>query len=501
MDLNKIHSLKPSTLPGGNFMKTLNFIQRTSIVIFILSCTILFANFEQEGKVPITSPSKAAIDYFLQGRDLQERLQAQESIQYFEKAISEDPAFAMSYLYLSLVTPTAKGFFDNIEKAKTHLDNVSEGEKLWILGFDAGVNGFTMKQREAYTKLAKLYPQDERVLNLLGTHYFAQQDYEKAIEYYTKATEINPSFSQPYNQLGYAHRFLGNYKHAEKAFQKYIALIPNDPNPYDSYAELLMKMGRYSESIESYKKALTFNPNFVASYIGIATNLNYQGKHQEARGQLEKLYKIARNDGERRAAHFAMTVSYSDEGNFEDALKELEKQYQIAKKNNDAAAIAGDFIAMGNIYIEMGEYEHALERFEKAIKVVTNSNLAPEVKDNFKRGYLYNTTRAFVKKNDLEKAKTNALEHRKQVKLIENPFQMRLSHELYGMIALSKKDYDGAIEELQQSNLQDPYNLYRLALAYEGKKDKANAKEYYKRAKEYNALNNLNYAFVRNMFK
>jgi hypothetical protein len=39
---------------------------------------------------------------------------------------------------------------------------------------------------------------------------------------------------------------------------------------------------------------------------------------------------------------------------------------------------------------------------------------------------------------------------------------------LAGKIALAGKQYDEAITELQQSNLQDPYNLYRLAVGLSG---------------------------------
>jgi tetratricopeptide (TPR) repeat protein len=345
----------------------------------------------------------------------------------------------------------------------------------------------------------KLYPQDERVQNLLAAHYFGQQDYQKSIEHYSKAIEINPAFSTPYNQLGYAQRFLSNYKEAEIAFKKYIELIPEDPNPYDSYAELLMKMGKYDQSIDTYKKALVFNPNFVASYIGIATNLNFQGMHQQAREQLKKLYKTARNDGERRAAHFATAVSYVDEGKMDEAINELEKQYALAQKINDAGAMAGDLIVMGNIYLEKGNFDQASKRFEKALDVAKNSKLSEDVKDNFYRGYLYNITRTAVKKNDLLSAKKTAQKYRQMVEQIQNPFQIRLSHETWAMIALAEKNYDKALEGFQKSNLQNPYNLYHIALVYQGKGDQEQAKGYFQRAKEFNGLNNINYAFVRNL--
>ncbi len=54
-----------------------------------------------------------------------------------------------------------------------------------------------------------------------------------------------------------------------------------------------------------------------------------------------------------------------------------------------------------------------------------------------------------------------------------------------------------AIQELLQSNQLDPYNIYRLALAYQGKGDKANAKKCFERTVTFNALNNLNYALIR----
>jgi tetratricopeptide (TPR) repeat protein len=260
-----------------------------------------------------------------------------------------------------------------------------------------------------------------------------------------------------------------------------------------------MKMGRYEESIDSYKRALTHNTNFVASYIGIATNLNFLGQHEQAREQLQKLYEIARNDGERRAAHFAKVVSYVDQGKMNEAIKELEKQFALAQKINDAGAMAGDLVVKGNIYLEMEDFDQAAKSFEKALDIVKNSSLSIEVKDNFQRGYLYNITRTLVKKNNLVNAKETAEKYRMLVEQIQNPFQIRLSHEIHGLIALAEKNYDQALQELQQSNLQNPYNLYRIALAYQGKDDQVQAKDYFQRAKEFNGLNNLNYAFVRNL--
>ncbi len=471
------------------------------MVILLLVLALSVMAFPADEKVPITAKSSEALTSYLKARALSEKLRGQESIEFYKKAVELDPDFAMAYLNLAFVQPTAREFFESLNKAKSLTDKVSEGERLWILGSNAGVNGFPMKQREYFQKLVKMYPGDERTHNLLGNHYFGQQEYDKAIEEYEKAIDINPEFSQPYNQLGYSYRFLGKYDPAEKTFKKYIELIPDDPNPYDSYAELLMKMGKAESSIEQYRKALSVNPNFVASHIGIATNLNFLGKHEEARKELERLYEMARNDGERRAALFATTVSYVDEGNTEDALKTMKKQYAMGEKINDSAAMAGDLQTMANIYYESGNYSKASDLFQKANQIIQESDHKQEIKDNAARILLYNEARVALMMGNLDLARQKAMEFSKAAKKVSNTFQIWLSHQADGMIAMHEKNYDMAIAEFKQANQQNPYVIYQLSQAYSAKGDNENTRAVCEKAAGHNTLNNMQYAFIRTKAK
>ncbi len=451
--------------------------------------------------IPLTTSSQSALENYLKGRSLSDKLRGQESIQFYQQAVKDDPTFAVAYLNLALVSPTAKEFFRNLELAKTHADIVSEGERLWIKGLDAGVNGYQLEQRRLYKELVNMYPGDERAHNLLGNHYFGQQEYKLAMDEYNQSISINPSFSQSYNQAGYAYRFLGNYTQSEIAFKKYIDLIPDDPNPLDSYAELLMKIGKFAESIEQYRKALSIDPNFVASHLGIATNLNFLESHDQAIAQLQQLLEMARNDGEKRAAIFAMSVSYSDQGDFSAALDKLDQQYNLALNIGDANNMAGDLVAMGNIYLEMNSPDSALAKFEAAVDIVEKSDLTDQVKENTRRLYYYNAARAAIARNDLTIATALSQQFMAKVIKIENPFQIKLAYELEGMIALKDQRFADARSSLLKSNLQNPYNIYRLALAYQGLGEADEAAEQFRAAKEFNGLNNLNYAFVRNNYR
>jgi len=449
------------------------------------------------GKIPVTTSSDEAKKEFLAGRDLAEKLLITDSLQHYDKAISLDPNFASAELNRATSSATAKEFFDHLKKAVSLADKASNGEKLLILGTEAGTNANPAKQQDLLLQLVAAYPNDERAHFALGGYYFGQQDFVSAIEHYKKATEINPAYSTAFNILGYAYRQNADYANAEKAFKKYIELIPRDPNPYDSYAELLLKMGRFDEAITQYRKALEIDPKFINSHFGIGAALMYQGKHDDAAAELQKITDKARTDGERRTALFGLTVVDVDAGKWDKALEEVDKQYALGEKTSDTPAMVGDLLLKGNIMLEMGKYDEAKGLFARALKMTEDSNQSPEIKANTRLFDHFNSARVALGKKDLATAKNEAEAFKKGTDESKNPNQAKVAHSLLGSIALEEKDYDKAIAELAQSNQQNPQDLYRQCEAYQGKGDFAKAKDSCTKAAGFNSLPAINLAFVR----
>jgi len=449
------------------------------------------------GKIPITTSSEEARKEFLTGRDLSERLLAQESLPHFDKALALDPEFASAELARAVSSPTTKEFFEHQKKAVSLASKASNGEKLLIMANEAGANGVTEIQKEYLDQLVAAYPNDERAQFTLGNYYFAQQELDQALAHYKKATEIAPSYSQVYNLLGYCYRQKGDYANSEESFKKYVQLIPNDPNPYDSYAELLLKMGRYDESIAQYRKALSIDSHFNPSRFGISADYMYSGKPQEAAAELQTMAEQARNDGELRTALFGMAVLASDQGKFDQALAAIDKEFAVAEKKGDTASMAADLQAKARILEQMQKHDAAAKEFDRSLQLVADSNLSQELKNNATLQHHFNAASVAIGKKDLAAAKSHAEEFRKGAEARKNDAQLKQAHELAGRIALAEKDNAKAITELEQANLQNPQNLYRLSQAYRGNGDAAKAQEYLKKAAEFNSLPALNYAFIR----
>jgi tetratricopeptide (TPR) repeat protein len=312
---------------------------------------------------------------------------------------------------------------------------------------------------------------------------------------------LAPDFAPAYNQLGYALRDSQRNKEAEAAFRKYIELIPNEPNPYDSLAELLMKMGRFDESIESYGKAVSLNAHFFSAYRGIAANLMYQDKHKEALAELQKEYDLALDDGDRQGALWNMVICYVDEGKFPEALEKISKISSLDEARGDKSGLAGDATARGYLLWNEGKAEEAKAEYARSLEFEKQSSVPDTAKKNFELENLGNLALVDSAKKDFEKAKKESDIRMSGFEALNNPNQVRASHELLGIIALDQKSYDEAISQLTQADPQSPYVMFQLAKAYAGKMDAGKAAEYYRKAANANTLPDLQYALVRKQAK
>jgi hypothetical protein len=70
-------------------------------------------------------------------------------------------------------------------------------------------------------------------------------------------------------------------------------------------------------------------------------------------------------------------------------------------------------------------------------------------------------------------------------------------HTLNGLIAFHERTYQSAIEEFQQANQQNAYNLFWLAASFESANDTASAVNFYQRAANINSVFDIAYALVR----
>ncbi|HEU5041105.1 MAG TPA: tetratricopeptide repeat protein, partial [Gemmatimonadales bacterium] len=226
-------------------------------------------------------------------------------------------------------------------------------------------------------------------------------------------------------------------------------------------------------------------------------NLMLQGKHQEALAKMDELYRVARDDGERRTALFIRGVILTDAGKPDAAVKEIEKEFAIAESAGDSSNMSADVQLIGDILLDAGRTDQAAKRYRQSLDLVEKSSLSDEVKTDTRLAGRYNQARVALARGDLQTARTEAAAYLEGAKARQNSFRTRQAHELAGTIALEEKKYDEAIAHFGEANQQNPQVIYWTALAYKGKGDAAKAKEYGAKAATANLLPQIAYAFIR----
>lgn len=98
------------------------------------------------------------------------------------------------------------------------------------------------------------FPENEKLLNLLGWVFYQREKYNELIDIYKKLVKLNPqqSFSMFYN-LGRAYYMIKDYRSAIEAFTKTLALAPNHKNALFYLSASYEKLG----DIKTSKKFLT----------------------------------------------------------------------------------------------------------------------------------------------------------------------------------------------------------------------------------------------------
>jgi tetratricopeptide (TPR) repeat protein len=457
-------------------------------------------NTSKKGEIPVTTASEEAQALFEQARDFLDNLETAKAIELLDQAIEKDPKFALAYLNRATAGGGYQVYRENLEKAVANMSHVSDGEKHLILYQKASADGEGAKQKQELEYLLTHYPNDKWLHHETAVYFYWLSDFKKSLEHNYKATQIDPSFAAAYNMIGYANLKLENYDGAEKAFKTYIELIPDRANPYDSYAEMLLSLGRYDESIEQYQKAYDSNKNFIEALAGIGSNYVLKGNFDEARKYYEKKLNKATLVNYKFSALSEIIASYVEQGDIDKALKTCERRALLAKEIGISSYKMNSHQLAGFICTETGKYEDAAEHYDQAarmIKIVAMNEMDKESmtwRANVYNCYLL-TAQGKIEEAGRETERCLKIAQRRQ-----NPDEMQIIHQQLASLELKRNNHDEALKHMEETNMEDPYNWYLLALAHAGQGNENEAKDLFSKVANCNEVR-LGLALVRGRAK
>jgi serine/threonine protein kinase/tetratricopeptide (TPR) repeat protein len=416
----------------------------------------------------VTTTSMEAYDYYLKGREANDKFYHEEGKQYLEKAVELDPQFAVAYLHLWNANYQLKSrggkTLELLRKAKEYSEKATEKERLYILAeYAKSIERDSEKQIRILEELTEKYPNEKDAYVELGFIYQNRGLLEDSIRENKKALELAPNDGYILNQLGYTYSDMGEYEKAVECFETYANLYPEDANPVDSMAEQYFRMGRLDEAIVNYKKVLEIKPDFGVGYR-IAYMYALKEDFAEAMFWLDFNINSVPTPG-RKAEGFLWKGIYNFFlGKRDMAFNSLRDSYHWGEIANDPfRKLSIDYIR-GWWYYELNEMELSSDYLQKAWDVLLSFSSNSK---SWRARYDFNIGLVEVKQRKMESAHARLLEIKTfmpEFSPADNKSSVYQSLILEAEILMAEGSPGRAIEVLKKAVLPDIPSLHTDAI-------------------------------------
>ena len=219
-------------------------------------------------------------------------------------------------------------------------------------------------------KVAKIYPEEPFVFNLIGVVSASIGSYEEAIESYKRALKINPNYFEVYNNLGVALNDSKKPKDAISYLRKALKINPHYPEAYNNLGNALKEIESLDQAIESYENAIKLNPKFIDPYTNLAIVFaSKKNENEKAEYYFKKALEISPENSEALKYFSDFLVSIQ---RYSEAKALLEKCLILVPRNPDVLNLLGQVYKSENFEKALEFYNNALHLSEDKESIQNN---------------------------------------------------------------------------------------------------------------------------------
>lgn len=185
--------------------------------------------------------------------------------------------------------------------------------------------------RKMYREAVEAYksaPNSAIIANKTGIAYHHMLELGVARKYYERATKLDKKYAEALNNLGTVFYAQKNYRRAISQYQKALKESPDSASIWSNLGTAEFARKKYDEAMKCYEKALSLDPDVF-----------------ERRGTAGVLLQ-ERSVEERAKFHYYQAKLYAKQGQTERALLYLRKALEEGLKDRDKIKDEPDFAAM-----------------------------------------------------------------------------------------------------------------------------------------------------------
>jgi tetratricopeptide (TPR) repeat protein len=333
-----------------------------------------------------TAGSLEAVRAYSLAQDLQAAGKDEPSIEYYKRAVDQDPKFGRAYAGWAL-SAFHLGRNDEANEewkvALSLMDRMTEREKYRTQGtYYRNVSRDYEKARDTYETLVKLYPADYVGHNNLAIAYFNLRNFRKALEEGRRAVEIYPKSLVIRTNYSLYGMYAGDFTTAAAEARHAIDLDPASPyfKAFLPLAVAALATSNDAAALDAYDRMARTGPQGSSlANIGMADLAMYEGRFGDAEAVLQAGIaddQKTKNGAALATKYLALAESYEAQGKTRLALATARKALTLGSRDEavvvPAARIflrAGEDTGARGIAAELGQHLQSQSRaFGKLIE-------------------------------------------------------------------------------------------------------------------------------------
>jgi tetratricopeptide (TPR) repeat protein len=436
----------------------------------------------------ITTHSQEAFRYFLDGQNFLLQGKEKEAVSSYKKALEIDPQFALARWKMGMAFRPQSIFSyakknDALLKAMELPERLSERAFLRLKGDYNSMTRYRYDEAlRVYEKLLALYPDDYEGHFDLGLLYFDIEDWKKAASQFWIVIEAGENRPAPYLNLALANMNPGLYDEAQKVLESYLNSIGDNVNIYLSLALVHRFRGEYDSAHRVVDKAISLYPSDASCYANKGDIYLYSGDLVRAEEEYQKLLKHEKTEFKDMGL-YRLAQMYLLLGRFEESRALSKQATERAQLRGDKGAMRDKLSFSASLDSLTGHPHDAIEKLDALWK----TSLEDEELE-WQRFIVYRKGIVHAEMSQLQEALSEAKELEGLIAQGLDKKKKRLYLHLMGVIELKRKNYQKAIEYLEESLpmicVRSRLNIAvadSLASAYSGKGDLEKARREYER--------------------
>ena len=204
------------------------------------------------------------------------------------------------------------------------------------------------------------YPEDIRVLNILGALFVQKNNFIEAIKYFEKTINIKKDYAIGYNNLGLVYRSMNKDDIALNYFQKAIYYKDDYKEAYNNIAITYQSLRKNEEATKFLEAAINIDNNYFQPFYNLG---NIKAENKQFNEALSLYIKCHELNPNYYPCIINMGNAYSEIGDLENAILFMQKAQNIDPNNSQAA------FNLGNIFYRYGKLNKAIEIYKNGLKI------------------------------------------------------------------------------------------------------------------------------------